>query len=118
MGILLMNPADITPGIAARLSTIPFCIRVTRSGSFRSEEHTSELQSRLHLVCRLLLEKKKSFTIALHARATSWGRWVSASRVKKPRVIARRKTPVTALLCLYPSYDPEPSDYWASPTRV
>src|SRR5687768_17980175 len=28
----------------------------------RSEEHTSELQSRLHLVCRLLLEKKKSTT--------------------------------------------------------
>src|SRR2546429_3346854 len=28
-------------------------------GSQRSEEHTSELQSRLHLVCRLLLEKKK-----------------------------------------------------------
>src|SRR2546422_2020556 len=29
------------------------------SGHKRSEEHTSELQSRLHLVCRLLLEKKK-----------------------------------------------------------
>src|SRR5687768_18191924 len=28
-------------------------------GGSRSEEHTSELQSRLHLVCRLLLEKKK-----------------------------------------------------------
>src|SRR3989449_8414377 len=28
----------------------------------RSEEHTSELQSRLHLVCRLLLEKKKKQT--------------------------------------------------------
>src|SRR2546429_7213545 len=28
-------------------------------GTHRSEEHTSELQSRLHLVCRLLLEKKK-----------------------------------------------------------
>src|SRR2546429_2733629 len=28
-------------------------------GRERSEEHTSELQSRLHLVCRLLLEKKK-----------------------------------------------------------
>src|SRR2546422_8368620 len=28
-------------------------------GGRRSEEHTSELQSRLHLVCRLLLEKKK-----------------------------------------------------------
>src|SRR5689334_23975495 len=29
------------------------------SGSLRSEEHTSELQSQFHLVCRLLLEKKK-----------------------------------------------------------
>src|SRR3989449_5958979 len=29
----------------------------------RSEEHTSELQSRLHLVCRLLLEKKKKMEI-------------------------------------------------------
>src|SRR2546429_6449691 len=33
--------------------------RTARRGS-RSEEHTSELQSRLHLVCRLLLEKKKT----------------------------------------------------------
>src|SRR5690348_18080162 len=32
---------------------------VVRSGSTRSEEHTSELQSPVHLVCRLLLEKKK-----------------------------------------------------------
>src|SRR2546422_7538504 len=30
------------------------------AGEIRSEEHTSELQSRLHLVCRLLLEKKKN----------------------------------------------------------
>src|SRR2546422_8190699 len=29
--------------------------------NLRSEEHTSELQSRLHLVCRLLLEKKKPY---------------------------------------------------------
>src|SRR2546422_4734187 len=40
--------------------------RVTRSikspSNARSEEHTSELQSRLHLVCRLLLEKKKKNT--------------------------------------------------------
>src|SRR2546422_5333922 len=36
--------------------------------STRSEEHTSELQSRLHLVCRLLLEKKKKNmnTTSLH----------------------------------------------------
>src|SRR2546422_3308713 len=32
---------------------------VAAVGKDRSEEHTSELQSRLHLVCRLLLEKKK-----------------------------------------------------------
>src|SRR5687768_18229555 len=32
----------------------------------RSEEHTSELQSRLHLVCRLLLEKKKKKTQQPH----------------------------------------------------
>src|SRR5687768_17999564 len=32
---------------------------VAAQGYVRSEEHTSELQSRLHLVCRLLLEKKK-----------------------------------------------------------
>src|SRR2546422_6762765 len=34
--------------------------RAGASGRRRSEEHTSELQSRLHLVCRLLLEKKKN----------------------------------------------------------
>src|SRR2546422_2312555 len=38
-------------------------IKTVRSAGYncgkRSEEHTSELQSRLHLVCRLLLEKKK-----------------------------------------------------------
>src|SRR2546422_11271618 len=33
--------------------------RLRAAGDGRSEEHTSELQSRLHLVCRLLLEKKK-----------------------------------------------------------
>src|SRR5687768_18409155 len=33
--------------------------RITYLEDLRSEEHTSELQSRLHLVCRLLLEKKK-----------------------------------------------------------
>src|SRR2546429_4851811 len=32
----------------------------------RSEEHTSELQSRLHLVCRLLLEKKKTVRCRAH----------------------------------------------------
>src|SRR2546422_5352094 len=35
------------------------CVAVSSPPQSRSEEHTSELQSRLHLVCRLLLEKKK-----------------------------------------------------------
>src|SRR2546422_1498777 len=43
------NPRAKTPGS-----------RRSRSRTPRSEEHTSELQSRLHLVCRLLLEKKKN----------------------------------------------------------
>src|SRR3989449_5467603 len=45
----------------------------------RSEEHTSELQSRLHLVCRLLLEKKKKLEIQLtslirklHSKSMIW----------------------------------------------
>src|SRR5687768_17813722 len=39
-------------------SQISFAKSVNFLSLFRSEEHTSELQSRLHLVCRLLLEKK------------------------------------------------------------
>src|SRR2546429_5374157 len=43
----------------------------------RSEEHTSELQSRLHLVCRLLLEKKK------HEPSSLWtGRAAAESRLR------------------------------------
>src|SRR5258708_11215192 len=38
--------------------------------AFRSEEHTSELQSPDHLVCRLLLEKKKALTIEYTIVAT------------------------------------------------
>src|SRR5258705_2025450 len=37
-----------------------------RTAFFRSEEHTSELQSLRHLVCRLLLEKKKNTLIRVH----------------------------------------------------
>src|SRR5690625_5798823 len=41
------------------IQIFPGCIRQENIG-IRSEEHTSELQSRGHLVCRLLLEKKKN----------------------------------------------------------
>src|SRR2546422_8047493 len=40
----------------------------------RSEEHTSELQSRLHLVCRLLLEKKKKKIIMMNLGGYKIGR--------------------------------------------
>src|SRR2546429_6899119 len=45
-------------GIA--LLEIPLAWWLSPARLARSEEHTSELQSRLHLVCRLLLEKKKN----------------------------------------------------------
>src|SRR5216684_7310078 len=57
MLVLAANPGPEGPGpiitmMASVVGTFP-----------RSEEHTSELQSRLHLVCRLLLEKKKKKTL-------------------------------------------------------
>src|SRR5690625_5585245 len=42
----------------------------------RSEEHTSELQSRGHLVCRLLLEKKKNTINNIIHRITFWHAWI------------------------------------------
>src|SRR5258707_8680397 len=49
-------------------------------GAHRSEEHTSELQSRQYLVCRLLLEKKKtSKQCPSHAAYTATGRPTSPS---------------------------------------
>src|SRR3712207_7162738 len=41
-------------------------LKITIANIQRSEEHTSELQSRQYLVCRLLLEKKKNNTIPTH----------------------------------------------------
>src|SRR2546429_4939543 len=50
---------DLAHGLAVGRHR-PHGLRVHDAQPFlRSEEHTSELQSRLHLVCRLLLEKKK-----------------------------------------------------------
>src|SRR5437660_11960639 len=45
-----------------------FCAGRSYQKHKRSEEHTSELQSRGHLVCRLLLEKKKNNTKKSHNR--------------------------------------------------
>src|SRR2546422_8610213 len=60
-GELRLTSTDprVQPFLDYRHLTDPFD---TEMPVVRSEEHTSELQSRLHLVCRLLLEKKKNST--------------------------------------------------------
>src|SRR5438477_9119208 len=51
------------PASSARPTSVPVAIRIRSGGPLsRSEEHTSELQSHVNLVCRLLLEKKKQYT--------------------------------------------------------
>src|SRR2546429_3924395 len=49
----------------------------------RSEEHTSELQSRLHLVCRLLLEKKKKNNIESYIYTKPRRTYISSTRVRE-----------------------------------
>src|SRR2546422_7017555 len=56
LGLVFLVPAVAAPTLA------PEFARPGWGPPPRSEEHTSELQSRLHLVCRLLLEKKKNST--------------------------------------------------------
>src|SRR3712207_7450736 len=60
----LSLPPSYVPVVLSELSDkMTFMERVTNTLHFlRSEEHTSELQSRQYLVCRLLLEKKKKTT--------------------------------------------------------
>src|SRR2546422_5872671 len=54
-----LSPIGSMLGIVADVAEIGGSLASYKMGDLRSEEHTSELQSRLHLVCRLLLEKKK-----------------------------------------------------------
>src|SRR2546422_6573735 len=60
----LIRGAHLRTAVQVAPSYLPVGTVVTQtpSAGTRSEEHTSELQSRLHLVCRLLLEKKKKNT--------------------------------------------------------
>src|SRR2546429_3696560 len=53
----VFGPAREAAGVAVNAARL---YNAEDTVSYRSEEHTSELQSRLHLVCRLLLEKKKT----------------------------------------------------------
>src|SRR5260370_5191628 len=71
--LIRRNALALTAEHSCRMASMPLCVlsitgcRVWMPGtppysgkSHRSEEHTSELQSHLNLVCRLLLEKKKN----------------------------------------------------------
>src|SRR3712207_8209210 len=53
-------PADRAPQASQRPRLVPLQPTPAQDVVVRSEEHTSELQSRQYLVCRLLLEKKKT----------------------------------------------------------
>src|SRR2546430_13531102 len=58
--LLLPSSARGKPSTPCPQAWLP-ASRPTRSPATRSEEHTSELQSQSNLVCRLLLEKKKTY---------------------------------------------------------
>src|SRR6516164_48501 len=60
------HPAGERPLGARRDGLVLGRGRVPGRQRFRSEEHTSELQSQFHLVCRLLLEKKKKINSSYH----------------------------------------------------
>src|SRR3712207_8007370 len=60
------SPSATSPPTTKVSSSSGAAARISRSVSTRSEEHTSELQSRQYLVCRLLLEKKKHTSQSYH----------------------------------------------------
>src|SRR5258708_10690141 len=74
-------------------------------GAARSEEHTSELQSPDHLVCRLLLEKKK-IPVALQADAPA----PPAATTPKSAWPTALTEPITLPLLLHPTDDPQQSN--------
>src|SRR5699024_12088840 len=74
LSAIISSPAFATFKIAKVMAAIPDAVataavpssnKATRFSNVRSEEHTSELQSRFDLVCRLLLEKKNKSNIQL-----------------------------------------------------
>src|SRR2546422_4923577 len=56
--LLAVWGVQLTSRLSISVDDAPSSSAVVSCANRRSEEHTSELQSRLHLVCRLLLEKK------------------------------------------------------------
>src|SRR3712207_7474680 len=57
------SATELAEAFGVAKGTVAHHLKVLEDAGLRSEEHTSELQSRQYLVCRLLLEKKKSASI-------------------------------------------------------
>src|SRR5438309_5585119 len=74
--VLALEPVFLA---ASRDTLRRYNARLGQLLSPRSEEHTSELQSQFHLVCRLLLEKKKRNLVSKVNRRVMLGKHVSAS---------------------------------------
>src|SRR5437762_4632659 len=71
---VLLSPWPIRFSVPITWNRTPFSrIVLPTEGRPRSEEHTSELQSPMYLVCRLLLEKKKKQVTALEVVANTRG---------------------------------------------
>src|ERR1039458_10434083 len=64
-----MRSAMVFPVLSHMRACLSNVIRFSTCSRMRSEEHTSELQSLRHLVCRLLLEKKKTHKRKNHSQA-------------------------------------------------
>src|SRR2546429_6431925 len=80
-----VQPAPVgPPGTKKAATSTSTATRYTRS-----EEHTSELQSRLHLVCRLLLEKKKQYKPTEYAHKSGESSFQLSS--ERPRLAVVRK---------------------------
>src|SRR5256884_7367049 len=82
----------------------------------RSEEHTSELQSRLHLVCRLLLEKKKKYpcyrTLRIHSPRSPPGLHPTYFRSHEQPTPSRHSSPD---MSPHPNHEPLPCAVPRSP---
>src|SRR5689334_23975761 len=82
----LFRSSDEERAVAAATGGVRRAVRRRhhRTGrAARSEEHTSELQSQFHLVCRLLLEKKKHFDV---------GHNLAPQTNLQPRIVTRINT--------------------------
>src|SRR5690242_21141585 len=85
-------------GASPRAAPSPPATRASRNAAIRSEEHTSELQSHVNLVCRLLLEKKKALERVVPSA------WVVVEGVRAPgappAALAFLVAALSAMVCL------------------